>query len=152
MGKRYVNLNLNYPLRDGKQRDFLKKDDVLDYFESEEILIQLKEDLLYRWDLSIDDDLKEKYNIPLKVLRDINNGRKFENIGNYTYPIRAKNIRNINNFSQQDVINILNRLSKTTDSIVQIAKDYNVSRGLIYKINQGQSYIIKNFNYPARKN
>ena len=152
MGKRYINLNLKYPLRDGKQRQFSQKNNVLDYFKSEKDLISLKEDLLYRWDLTIEQDLKEKYNVPLKILRDINNGRKFEDIGCFTYPIRTKNIRNINNFSLNDITNILNRLSNTTDSISQIAKDYNVTRNLIYKINKGQSYVIKDFIYPARKN
>ena len=37
----------------------------------------LKEDLLYRWDLKIEPDLQKKYNLPLAILRDINNGRRY---------------------------------------------------------------------------
>ena len=121
-----------------------------DYFSNVQDLISLKEDLLYRWDLEIEKDLIQKYNIPLKLLRDINNGRKFENIGNYSYPIRDKNIRNNNNFSQQDILNILSDLKSTKDSMTNIGLKYNVHRNTISKINKGEAYIIKDYVYPAR--
>ena len=45
------------------------------------------------------------------------------------------------------------RLNDTLFNRVNLlAKDYNVTRNLIYKINKGQSYVIKDFIYPARKN
>ena len=52
--------------------DSNKKDSILDYFNSEKDLLNLKDDLYYRWDLEIENDLTKKYNIPLKVLRKIN--------------------------------------------------------------------------------
>lgn len=98
LGKTYVDYKLKYPLRNNNHFS-IKKNSYLDYFSSLEELLQLKEDLLYRWDLTIENDLLNKYNIPLKVLRDINNGRKFKDYGEYQYPIRNRNIRNNQNLS-----------------------------------------------------
>lgn len=148
-GYSYYNPKLKYPLRKNNH-DAIKKDMIEDYFNSIESLISLKEDLLYRWDLEIEKDLSKKYNLPIKVLRDINNGRLFKNIGNYIYPIRNKNIRNNNNFSQKDVINILNDLKNSKSSMTEIGLKYNVHRDTISKINKGERYIIKNYIYPAR--
>ena len=67
LGYSYFNSNLYYPLRKNNH-DAARKDEVLDYFENEEKLLELKEDLCYRWDLKIENDLVEKYNIPLKIL------------------------------------------------------------------------------------
>ena len=47
----------------------------------------------------------------------INQGIKFNNYGNYNYPIRTKNIRNIYNFSQKDILNILNDLRYTKSKL-----------------------------------
>ena len=148
-GKTYVNPYLNYPLRINNHES-IKKNSYLDYFNSLKELLNLKEDLFYRWDLSIEQDLVKKYNIPLKILRDINNGKKFEEYGKYNYPIRKRNIRNNNNFSIEDVQNILNLLRNTNLSMSKIGEKYSVGRDTISKINKGQSYIIKNYNYPAR--
>ena len=149
-GKSYYNPKLNYPLRKNNH-DALKKNDILDYFNSEEELINLKEDLLYRWDLDIETDLSKKYKIPIKILRDINNGRKFENIGNYTYPIRPKNIRNNHNLDQSKIKEILNLLKNTNISMTKIGEKYNCGRATISNINLGKAYIIKDYNYPARQ-
>lgn len=146
----YTNPLLNYPLRTNNH-DSVKKNEVLDYFSSEEELIKLKEDLFFRWDLTIEEDLVKKYNIPLRVLRDINQGRKFEAIGNFTYPIRTKNIRNIHNVSIADIQNILKELRTTTKSCTVIGEPYGFHRDTISKINKGLSYPIKNYDYPARK-
>ena len=40
---------------------------IKDYFENEQQLIDLKEDLKWSWWLSIETDLIKKYNIPLKM-------------------------------------------------------------------------------------
>lgn len=149
-GQSYVNPNLSYPLRENDHSN-VAKNQVLDYFSSEEQLINLKEDLKYRWDLSIDKDLKEKYQIPLRILREINNGRKFTDVGIYEYPIRGKNIRNIHNFSQTDIKDILNDLSNTQLSMQSIGLKYNLNRTTVSNINQGLSYPIKDYQYPARK-
>lgn len=149
-GQTYVNPYLKYPLRNNDHSSTCKNT-ILDYFSSIEMLINLKEDLLYRWDLNIENDLKQKYNIPLKILRDINQGRLFQEIGDYTYPIRKKNIRNINNFSIQDILNILNDLSNTQMSMLDIGLKYKINRNTVANINKGLSFPIKNYQYPARK-
>ena len=148
-GYTYYNSNLNYPLRKNNH-DSIKKDQIQDYFENVEKLIELKEDLLYRWDLTIEKNLVEKYNIPLKIIRDINQGKLFENIGNYQYPIRNKNIRNINNFNFNDILNILMDLKNTNLSMEKIGNKYNINRSTVAKINKGESYFIKDYEYPAR--
>ena len=147
-GYRYFHSNLTYPLRENNH-DSVKKT-LEDYFENEEELIALKEDLLYRWDLSIEEDIPKKYNIPLKIVRKINSGEKFKEIGNFTYPIRKKNIRNNKNFSIDDICNILSDLQNTKKSMSVIGEQYGIHRDLVGKINKGQAYIIKSFNYPAR--
>ena len=148
-GYSYFNPNLNYPLRKNNH-DAMKKDSIVDYFQNEEELLQLKDDLLYRWDLEIENDLAKQYNIPIKIIRSINQGHLFENIGDYKYPIRNKNIRNNQNFTIDDVLNILSDLRNTTKSMSDIGNEYNIHRNTVSKINRGEAYIIKNYEYPAR--
>lgn len=148
-GYTYFNPNLNYPLRKNNH-DAMKKDSIIDYFQNEEELLQLKDDLLYRWDLEIKNDLAKQYNIPLKIIRGINQGHLFENIGNYKYPIRNKNIRNNHNFTINDVLNILSDLRNTKESMANIGLKYNIHRDTVSKINQGKAYLIKDYDYPAR--
>ena len=148
-GYTYYNSNLSYPLRK-HNHDSNKKTELLDYFEDEEDIYLLKEDLKYRWDLSIESDLIKKYNIPIQILRDINQGRKFQNYGEYTYPIRQKNIRNNNNFTYDIVLKILFDLRYTTIPVTKIAKKYNIHRNTIAAINLGKTYYIKDYDYPAR--
>ena len=148
-GYRYVNLNLTYPLR-SNNHESCRKNKVKDYFKNENVLLELKEDLLYRWDLEIETDLVQKYNIPLKIIRDINSGKLFQEYGKYFYPIRKKNIRNNQNFTLLDVENILSDLRNTKLSMTKIGEKYNIHRDTVSKINQGKSYIIKNYQYPAR--
>ena len=147
-GKTYINPDLDYPIR--KKKYSGAKKDFLDYFKSEQELINLKEDLLYRWDLMIEDDLIKKYNIPLGLIRDINNGRKFQEFGTYNYPIRQKNASRKKNLSIQQVKEILALLEDPSNTIVKIAEQYNINRGTVYKINKGETCIIKGYNYPAR--
>lgn len=128
----------------------MKKNTVEDYHISEQDIINLKEDLKYRWDLRIETDLIKKYNLPLKIIRDINNGKKFDSIGNYNYPIRKKNIRNNNNFSYEDIINILDLLKNSNKTMTEIGNIYNIGRDTVGKINKGLTYIIKDYQYPAR--
>lgn len=148
-GISYYNPDLTYPLRDNNHES--TKKELSDYFKSKEHLIELKEDLKYNWELSIEKDLVKKYNIPLKILRDINQGRRFKNIGSsYEYPIRKNNIRNINNFKKTDIESILYLLKNTTQSMTQIGNQFGLHRATISRINKGTIYPIKNFSYPAR--
>ncbi len=149
LGQTYINSDLNYPLRKNNHAS-TRKDSYLDYFNSLDELIKLKDDLLYRWDLTIEEDLPKKYNIPLNLLRDINNGRKFDKYGNYDYPIRNKNIRNNQNFSINDIKEILNLLNTTNLSMTAIGEKYHIHRNTVSNINKGKAYLIKDYNYPAR--
>lgn len=84
-------------------------------------------------------------------MHEINTGKKFNNIGEYNYPIRNKNIRNKNNLSKQDILNLLNDLRNTKTSMTVLGKKYNFGRKTISNINNGLSYSIKNYDYPARE-
>ena len=148
-GYTYFDPNLSYPLRKNNH-DASKKDEVTDYFADEEQLLNLKDDLFYRWDLEIENDLTKKYNVPLRILRKINQGDIFEDIGEYTYPIRNKNIRNNHNFTIEDVMNILLDLRTTSESMGNIGIKYNIHRNTVSKINSGAAYRIKDYDYPAR--
>ena len=151
-GDRYYNPKLSYPLRDNKVKVFAQKNNLEDYDVQVDDIINLKEDLKYRWDLTLEEDLKNKYQyLPLRIIRDINQGRKFAEIGEYTYPIRNKNVRNVHKFSQEDILNILHDLRYTKMSQIDIGKKYKINRCTVAKINCGQTYIIKNYDYPARK-
>lgn len=149
LGQTYVNPNLTYPLR-FNNHESQRKDSYLDYFDSLEKLLELKEDLLYRWDLTIEKGIKQKYKIPLRILRDINQGRKFQEYGDYIYPIRDKNVRNLANLSIDDVTEILKLLKETDLSMSKIGDKYSIHRNTVSDINQGKKYNIKNYNYPAR--
>ena len=149
-GYTYYNADLSYPLRE-YNHDANKKNELSDYFDNEEDIYLLKDDLKYRWDLTIEQDLTKKYNLPLRVLRDINHGRKFANYGEYIYPIRQKNIRNNNNFTYEIVLKILSDLRYTDLPATQLAKKYNIHRNTIAAINTGTTYYIKDYDYPARK-
>ena len=148
-GYSYRQENLTYPLR-SNNHESIKKDNVNDYFSNIQDLIDLKNDLLYRWDLTVD-TIAQIYHIPIRIIRDINNGRKFAEYGNFTYPIRSKNIRNNKQLTIKDVENILFLLQNTEKSMEEIGKMYQLHRDTISKINQGKTYLIKDFSYPARK-
>lgn len=148
-GNTYFNPQFSYPLRK-HNHDSVKKNKILDYFSNEQDLLELKEDLLYRWDLSIETDLTQKYKIPLKIIRAINQGSLFEEKGNYNYPIRNKNIRNNQNFTIEDVKNILSDLRTSSKSMSDIGIKYNIHRNTVSKINKGEAYLIKGYDYPAR--
>ena len=149
-GESYTNSSLHYPIRSNPSQRRLKYLD--DYFESEEKLLQLKEDLMYGWDLTIDKDLTKKYNLPIALLRDINNGRRFAEIGDYNYPIRKPNqISHKNPLTREEILEILHLLKDTTVPITKIAEKFKVSRNTIYNINNGTTYLIKDFLYPARE-
>ena len=142
--KRILNL-INY------MDTLFSADDTVDVeTETNDAIDLLKDDLKFRWDLTIENDLTQKYNLPIKVLRDINQGRKFQNYGEYIYPIRQKNIRNNNNFTYDIVVKILFDLRYTSLPATKLAEKYNVHRNTITAINAGQTYRIKDYDYPAR--
>ena len=94
-------------------------------------------------------DLYKKYNITRKLLYAINKGEIFKDIGNYTYPIRTTKIAT--NLTYEDILLILNELRTTSKSMTKIGEAFNLSRGTISQINNGQKYLIKGYQYPARQ-
>ena len=54
------------------------------------------------------------------------------------------------NLSPQIVEEILYELKTTKKSMDIIGKEYKIGRATISKINQGLSYPIKDYKYPAR--
>lgn len=149
-GQTYIQEELQYPLR-FQDHQSQRKNQVLNYFTSEEELLNLKDDLKFRWDLGIETDLVIKYSIPLKILRGINQGKIFQEYGNYNYPIRLKNVRNNANLTIEDVQQILQLLRNSFQSMKDIGLIYHLDRNTISRINLGQAYIIKDYDYPARK-
>ena len=149
LGYTYFNPNLSYPLRKNNHNSN-KKDEITDYFKNEKELLNLKDELLYRWDLTIENDLVKKYNISLKVIRNINQGNIFKDIGEYNYPIRQKNVRNYQNLTIQNVLDILSELKNSKKSMTEIGLKYKIHRNTVSNINKGKTYIIKNYDYPAR--
>lgn len=146
-GNTYYDKNLNYPLRKNCHKK-AKKDSVLDYFQSIEELIAFKEDLLYRWDLSLEKDIPKKWNLPRRICQDINHGLKFSDYGGYQYPIRSKT----NSLLLRDsVLKILYDLRQTNKSMSTIGLEHKLNRCTISKINSGAAYPIKNYDYPARQ-
>lgn len=146
-GISYTNPNFDYPIR---SKNFHAQKSLENFLTVEELLL-LKEDIKFRWDLSLENDIPKKFNISKDLVREINQGRKYSEYGSYTYPIRDKNVRNKNNLTQKDILLILDRLKNTTDTMEQIGKDFNFGRAAIRKINNGETYIIKDYKYPARK-
>lgn len=149
-GKSYVNKQLSYPLRKNNH-DASKKNNILDYFQDEKTLLAFKNELKYSWYKTIENGLEKEYNIPLNIARDINNGNKFSEYGEYSYPIRPRNQRNNKNFTIEDIIKILEQLRNTTNSMTIIGQEFKIDRSTVSKINQGLSYPIENYNYPARQ-
>lgn len=147
-GRSYINPDLKYPLR-RNNHDAARKTKVEDYFSSIQELLALKKDLKYSWWLKIENgDLYNKYNITKKILLAINHGKMFQDIGDYTYPIRKSRVNT--NLTKEDVLEILNSLKNTSESMTNIGKAYNISRTLVSNINMGISYPIKDYKYPAR--
>lgn len=149
-GISYTQDDIDYPIRKQRYSAF-RKNKIKDYFDNPEQLLSLKEDLRHCWWLKIEKDLVKKYNIPVAIIRDINNGRKFADIGSYEYPIRSKRMINQNILTFQQVVDILVLLRTTNISMQNIGKQYGVGRATISNINNGTNYVIPNYLYPARK-
>lgn len=150
-GNRYYHNNLNYPIRKIRY-NANRKILITDYFKSIKQLEELKHDLKYNWELSIEKDLVKKYNLPVIIIRDINQGRKFKEIGDYNYPIRKPNSVSHNGklLSKQNVLDILTLLSTTKLTMTEIGKQFKIHRNTVSLINLGKTYLIENYNYPAR--
>ena len=72
------------------------------------------------------------------------------NIMNMIKHFYLKNIRNNHNFTPDDIKNILSDLRNTQESMTNIGLKYKINRSTVSKINKGEAYIIKEYDYPAR--
>lgn len=148
-GITYKQDNVKYPIRINDKKIFARKDSVLDYFQSLNDLILFKEDLKYRWDLSLENDIPKKWSLPLNICRQINHGEKFAEYGNFTYPIRNKSNTSK---TQGQIMHILQELRDSNKSMTDIGKENgNLHRNTISKINLGINYPVKDYDYPARR-
>ena len=147
LGYSYKQNNIIYPIRRNNHQSN-QKNSILDYFSSEKDLLDFKEDLFYRWDLSLEKDIPEKWNIPKNICRAINHGKKFAEYGKYEYPIRSKSNILI---SQEKILKILYDLRNSNKSMTLIGQENSLHRSTIGKINSGIIYPIKNYDYPARR-
>lgn len=148
LGQSYINNNLTYPLRPSNNKEFVKKSTLFDYNLSEENLLSLKEDLKWDWELNIEKDISQKYNLPIGIIRDINQGRLFCEYGEYEYPIRNKNfIKKTNSLTKEQVKEIIKDL-RAGKTKVEISKKFNIGRHLVLNIQRGNSYRLKDENYP----
>ena len=95
-----------------------------------------------------DREIAFKYNTTDKIVSDINHGRthKMENI---QYPIRKRN--GIQKLKEDEVKEIKKLLAETSISYLEIGKIFNVTKGTIYHINSGRTFVDKNIKYPIRK-
>lgn len=94
-----------------------------------------------------DRDIAKKYITTDKVVADINHGYSHRR-DNVDYPIRKKS--GLQKLSLQQVEEIIDKLSHTTMTYEEIAKQYGVSKGAIYHINKGLTFYDSNRKYPIR--
>lgn len=149
-GYSYKSDNYTYPLRSYFERPSTRKNELKDYFISEEQFNNLIYDLKYSWWLSMEKDIPKKYGLPRNIIKDINYGRKFSK-PTLTYPIRIRNSTALNKLSKEQVLEILELLKNTDKPMSTIGKKYNIGRGLVGRINKGESYTIDGYEYPARE-
>lgn len=95
-----------------------------------------------------DREIAKMYNLSDKVVADINHGYTHK-IESESYPLRIK--RGKQKLTIQEVEEIKNLLLNSNQSYSIIAKQYGVSKGAIYHINTGRTFVDKNTSYPIRK-
>lgn len=128
-----VNEDYSYPIRqNGNER--LSSDMVFD--------IALK--LLYSND-SIEKIARDR-KIDSNTIYTINKGDHFHCPKEITYPIRDKYSR----YSRFLIFNIIQELKNQNYTFYQIQNMYNISKSLLYRINNGISYKQDNMKYPIR--
>lgn len=126
----------NYPLR---------KDNIKNRLSENEIT-EIKNDLLKGLPLI---QIRNKYNICEMDLYRINYGLRHAK-KDEKYPLHDYASDKI--FSEEEKNEIINLISNTKMSFVEIGKIYNKSASAIECINSGNSFYDKNIQYPIRKN
>lgn len=102
-------------------------------------------------------EIGELYNISTSVIEQINLGNSWYQ-NNLSYPIRKYNVTGLT-ISRDKYKQIIDKILNSSDSLKQIAKDFNLSEGQITAINQGYNCYnnhkyyenIYNGIYPIRK-
>lgn len=147
-GRGYVALpEYHYPLRDTKDKFWIKKEKIEDYFCSKQDYEAFLDDLKNNQWLDMEKGLPKKYSLPRTLVKDINYGRKFKN-PKIKYPIRKKG--RPNKLTKKQVKEVLELLRSTKIPMSEIAKKYGVGRNFVSKINQGERCLLEDYNYPAR--
>lgn len=95
-----------------------------------------------------DRDIAKKYKTTDKIVADVNHGYSHK-VADVEYPIRVKNGKQ--KLNTQQVNEIIGLLVDTTISYDKLAKDFGVSKGAIYHINQGLTFHDDGRVYPIRK-
>ena len=99
-------------------------------------------------DIKTDREIALKYNTTDKIISDINHG-KTHRIKGIEYPIRKR--QGIQKLKEKEVEEIKRLLIETSLSYSEIGKLFNVTKGTIYHINSGRTFVDKNIKYPIRK-
>ena len=149
-GKHYRNNNFNYPLRSERKERYGTKNKNSAFYEKEEQLINLIQDL--KENLLSYDELKEKYNIQSTTLSRINQGKLYPQ-KDETYPLRLSDRGKANRriFTDDEMNNIKKDLEDCTLSMTDMGKIYGCDRKIISDINSGQRQFNPNWTYPLRK-
>ena len=106
------------------------------------IINELKENSL------TDREIALKYNTTDKIISDINHGRTHR-IEGTEYPIRKRS--GVQKLKEEEVKEIKRLLAETSISYSKIGKIFNVTKGTIYHINSGRTFVDKNMEYPIRR-
>lgn len=140
-GYTYYNENLVYPLKKIK----IYHSTILTEQEIREIQKILREEYWVKME-----DIAKDYEVNLDIIYAINKGKSPYYYKDKEYPIRKKNL-NFCKFSQQQIEEIINLLSNSKMTQIEIAEKFNCDRKLIGQINSGKKYFQTNINYPIRK-
>lgn len=130
------NKNEKYPPREENIKNRL----------SEDIILNIKNDLLNGLSLT---ELQNKYSVCKMDLYRINYGLRHAK-ENETYPLH--DYYNDRVLSKNEINEIIDLISSTNMSFVEIGKIYNKKPSAIEDINSGNSFYNKDIKYPIRRN
>lgn len=157
-GISYYKEDINYPIREKYLGSKLKsvrdnKYNLVDRDLLEKIHKLLKQNkLTYK-------EIADELNINPNLMSTINCGSyEYYRLSGYSYPLREEPIIKLSGFdsvhsvlNEEQVKEIIYLLKNSNKEIRQIAKEYNVSRNTITKVNQGEGYYIEGEKYPIRE-
>ena len=136
-----ASLNASYPIRKNPNiNGKLTEEDVDDIIN------------ILKYTYRFNGDIAREYGVEVHTISKINSGMTHRQ-DNIQYPIRNWKSSGVILFTYEQVTEIINALSNTSESINSIAKRYNVDRRAIENINRGTSkkYYRDGLSYPLRK-